>query len=152
MKTLFLLVFMMLGVECFSQVQETSFETIDTASSSAKKNIVVFIHTDWCKYCDKMKFSTLQNPKVYSLLNDRFIFCSLDAETKKDITFNHHTFKYIPNGNDVGTHQLASALGSVDGTLNFPTICILNSDFEIIFQNDGYLNSKEFITVLNASL
>ena len=141
-----------LGLVSFTQPNETSFRTIDSLNSINEKNIVVFIHTDWCKYCKKMQGKTFQNEEVINLLNESFLFNSLDAETEKLISFNGHNFKFIPKGNDVGEHELAKALGSVDGELNFPTICILNSQYEIIFQYGGYLSSKEFLAVLKSSI
>ena len=113
-----------LGLVSFTQPNETSFRMIDSLNSINEKNIVVFIHTDWCKYCKKMQGKTFQNEEVINLLNESFLFNSLDAETEKLISFNGHNFKSIPKGNDVGEHELATALGSVDGELNFPTIWV----------------------------
>ncbi len=130
-----------------AQIKELSFEQIDSLKAN-EKNIVVFIHTDWCKYCSKMKNTTFKDQEVINLLNNSFHFISLNAESKENINFNGHTFSFVPNGTDVGYHELATALGTIDGELNFPTICILNPDYEIIFRYSGAMNSNSLESVL----
>jgi thioredoxin-related protein len=151
MKTLVTLFYTILGAVSFGQPNETAFEKIDSINTVNPKYTIVFIHTNWCKYCKKMQASTLQNEKVIEMLNDSFWFNSLDAEGKEPIEFNNTIFKYVPNGNNVGDHELATALGTVDEELNYPTICILNAKYEIVFQYAGYLSSKEMLTVLKSS-
>ena len=136
----------------FSQLKNTSLNKVDSLLLKDPKNIVVFIHTDWCKYCHKMKATTLQNQEVINYLNSNFYFCPLNAETETPILFNHHKFNFIPNGNAVGTHELATALGTINGELNYPTICILNEKYEIIFQYASFLKTKEFLKILEASV
>lgn len=134
-----------------AQIKESSFEELDSLKTNSQ-NTVVYIHTDWCKYCSKMKNTTFKDQEVIKLLNNSFNFISFNAESKENINFNGHTFSFIPNGTDVGYHELATALGTIDGELNFPSICILNPDYEIIFQYAGTLNAKALQAVLQRLL
>ena len=136
----------------FSQVNNLSLNHIDSLLVTNPKNVVIFIYTDWCKYCHKMKATTLKNQEVINYINQNFYFCPLNAESEKPITLNKHKFKFTPNGNGVGLHDLATALGTIDGELNYPTLCILNDKYEIIFQYSSYLKTKEFLKVLEASI
>lgn len=148
MKTFFSILTILLRLVAVAQPNETSFEKIDSLKPSNDKNIVVFIHTDWCKFCKKMQATTFQNEEVSNLLNDSFLFNSLNAESKDSITFNGRTFRFTPKGINVGEHELAKALGA----RSYPYICILNSKYEIIFQYEGHLSSNDFLTVLKSSI
>lgn len=136
----------------FSQLQSYSFAQLDSLQKTEKKNIVVFIHTDWCKYCQSMKNTTFKDKKVIQLLNENFWFADLNAEEKQDIIFNGHTFKYKPTGNNTGIHELAEQLGAINGKVSYPALCILNADYEIIFQYDQFLSSADLLKVLNEIL
>ena len=132
----------------FAQLKTYSFEEAEKLSKENPKPIVVFIHTSWCKYCKMLENSTFKNPEIITLLNDNFYFISLDAESKKEITFNNHTFKFKPKGQNTGIHELATALATIDTEVVYPTITILASDFSILFQKHSFLNAKALITVL----
>lgn len=143
---------MLLPLLAFSQLQTYSFSQLDSLQKTENNNIVVFIHTDWCRYCQSMKNTTFKDKRVIKLLNENFWFADLNAEEKQDITFNGYTFKYKPTGNDTGTHELAEQLGKIKGKVSYPTLCILNPDNEIIFQYNQFLSSADLLKVLNEVL
>lgn len=84
-----------------------TFEKIERLQKIEERPIVVFIYTDWCKYCFAMKKNTFTNNKIIEKLNTSFYFIMLDAEYKKDIIFYDHTFRYKPTGLNTGIHELA---------------------------------------------
>lgn len=132
----------------FTQITTYQFEQIDSLQRTKKKNILVFIHTDWCKYCQLMKNTTLKNEIIINLLNNKFYFIDLNAEEKRNIIFNQHTFKYKPTGTNTGTHDLADQLGNFENKLSYPTLCILNAENEIIFQLPQYINAIDLRAIL----
>jgi thioredoxin-related protein len=141
-----------LAQNSFTQIITYPFEQLDSLQKTEKRNIIVFIHTDWCKYCQLMKNTTLKDDRVIKLLNDKFYFVDLNAEEKRNIVFNRHNFKYKPTGANTGTHELADQLGNFEDKLSYPTLCILNADYEIIFQYPEYMNVKDlkdFLTRLD---
>ncbi len=147
------IVFMLLGLisypsASFSQLVSHSFEQVDSLQITRKKPIVVFIHTRWCKYCWVMRDITLKDGRIIDLLNKNYYFVEFDAEDKRPIIFNKRRFNYQPTGSNTGLHQLASALGEIDGLVSFPVLCLLNADYEIIFQYNQYLCPKELIPIL----
>jgi thioredoxin-related protein len=114
-----------------------------------KKPVVVFLHTSWCKFCGAMKNTTFKNNEVINLLNKKFYFVSFDVEEKQKVFFRGHTFRYKPTGVNTGVHELAEQLGTIKGTLSYPAICFLNTDYEIIHQQEGYVAAKKFVFILN---
>jgi thioredoxin-related protein len=132
----------------FAQLKTYTFEEAEKLSKENPKPFVVFIHTSWCNYCKMMENSTFKNQEIINLLNADFYFISLDAESKKDIYFNNHTFQFIPKGQNTGIHELATALATIDSQVVYPTVTILQTDFSIVFQKHSFLSSKELLTIL----
>ena len=95
-----------------------------------------------------MENSTLKNPEIISLLNENFYFISLDAESKENILFNNHIFKFKPNGQNTGIHELATALATIDSQVVYPTLTILESDYSIVFQKHSFINAKDILSIL----
>ena len=134
----------------FSQLNTRTFEQITEIQNSEKRSTVVFIHTNWCKYCAMMEKGTFKDNKLINTLNKDFYFTMLNAESEAPITFNNYVFKYIPTGKGTGIHQLAEQLAKVDGKVSYPTLCILNEQSEIIFQYSGFLSANDLLKVLKA--
>ena len=132
----------------FSQIKIIQFEQIDSLQRIEKRNVAVFIHTDWCKYCQTMQNTTFKNDSIIKVLNDKFYFIDLNAEEKRNVIFNNHTFKFKPTGANTGTHELADQLGTVNNKISYPTLCFLNADSEIIFQYNQYINVKDLQLIL----
>jgi thioredoxin-related protein len=132
----------------FAQIKTVRFEQIDSLQKIEKRNVVVFIHTDWCKYCQTMQNTTFKNDSIIYKLNTQFYFIDLNAEQKENIVFNGRTFKYKPTGTNTGIHELAEQLATVDNQVAYPTLCFLNSNKEIIFQYYQFINSTDLSTLL----
>ncbi len=133
----------------FSQIKQYQFEQIDSLQKIEKRILVVFIHTNWCKYCEAMKHTTFKNKELINTLNKNFYFINLDAEEKRSIAFNNNTFHYKPTGNQTGINELAEQLGDINGKVSFPGLCILDADNQIIYQHNEFLSAKNFKTILH---
>ncbi len=130
------------------QLNECSFEQLDSLQAEAPRPVAVFIYTDWCKYCAALKNTSLRNPQVVDLLNEQFYFISLDAESKTDIQLAGRTFSFKPSGNNQGIHELSEQLGTTNGVVAYPTLCFLNADYEIVFQYNQFINATDLAKVL----
>ena len=141
-------IYMLLAQISFAQVKHVKFEQLDSLQNVEKRHVIVFLHTSWCKYCATMENTTFKKSGIQELLNQNFYFVSLDIEEKNAIHFRGHIFKYKPTGATTGVHELAEQLGYINGELAYPTTCILNADFEIVFQKGGFIQSKELLEIL----
>lgn len=135
-----------------AQTAALSFEEVDRLQQVDARPLVVFIGTDWCRYCKKMTHTTFQASAVVDLLAEQYYFVVLDAEEKRSIRFRGHDFHFKPTGSHTGIHELAEALATVDGRVAYPSTCILNEQYEIIFQCQQFLSAREMETVLRAVL
>lgn len=131
-----------------AQLRSYQFEELDSLQQIEKRVVVVFIHADWCRYCQAMKQTTFKNNSIINLLNKKFYFISLDAEERRSIRFNQQVFQYKPSGINTGTHELARQLGTVNNKLDYPTLCILNPDNEIMLQYPQFILAKALKTIL----
>ena len=131
------------------QIKTYSFDQIDSLQKIEKKTVVVFIHTNWCKFCAAMFSTTFKQEDVIKKMNSDFYFVELDAEEKKSITFNNYQFRYKPTGTKTGTHELAEQLATIDKTISYPTLCFLNDKNKIIYQQRDYVDAKNLLAILN---
>ena len=149
MKKITILFLLLFGFQAQAQLKETSFENLDSLTRKSPRNIVVFIHTDWCRYCQKMKHTTFKDSTIIQKLNTDIYWVSLNAEDKKSIYFNQHLFIYKPTGTDTGVHELAVALATINEKVSYPSICILNPQYEIIYQYDQFMDARDLQVVLD---
>ncbi|MBB4800942.1 thioredoxin-related protein [Flavobacterium nitrogenifigens] len=153
MKKLILFIFFFgISATGFGQLKSHSFEEIDSLQQIQKRKIIVFIHTDWCQFCQRMKTTTFKDKEIMDKLNSDFYFIDFNAEEKRDIIFHKQTFKYLPSGNNVGVHELALQLGTTNNQIVYPVLCVLNEKNEIIFQYSSYLSPKDFQFLLEKLL
>lgn len=152
MKTFYIISFFtlfFLHQNIIAQLQVHSFESIENKMIIAPRPLVVFIHTDWCIYCKNMENTTFKNNDIIQQLNENFYFASLNGESRATIHFLNKSFRFQPNGNKTGVHQLARELATVNNQIGYPTLAILNHKYEIIFQQQSFISAKEFIKILN---
>ena len=132
----------------YAQINTVTFEKLTELQKEENRPVMVYIHTDWCKYCHAMKQQMLKNSDILNLLNQKYYTVFLNAESKKDINFNGKVFKYKPTGITTGIHQLAEELGRMDNENSYPALCFLNNKNEIIYQSGGLLSAEAFLNTL----
>ena len=147
--TIITICFTVLSSYNYAQLPHTSFSQLDSLQKKEPRNVVVFIHTDWCKYCRAMEETTFKNPAVVKILSSKFYFVTLNAEEKHDIFFNGHTFKFKPTGSGIGTHELAEQLGTGKGAATYPALCFLNEKNQIIYQQADYISVSDIKHILD---
>ena len=136
--------------QAFAQNQNHTFEQLDSLLIVEDRPVVVLFHAEWCKFCHQMKQTTLLDKEVVESIETNFYLISFDVETRENISYSGVDFSFIPSGNDTGVHELALELTSFNGPLELPALCVFNSQNEVLFNHNGYLNSDEFLEILRA--
>ncbi len=142
----FYFIFLLISFRCYGQLNENTFEEVVLLKPS--KPIVVFLHTDWCNYCNLMQQTTFKDNEVVKNLNTNYYFISFNAESKKEVNFLGQIYKFVSTGIKTGKHQIAEVLGSVNGEINYPTTVILNTNYQIEAQFPYMLTSNDLIKIL----
>jgi len=119
-------------------------EAFDATQKKPKK-IFIDVYTDWCGWCKKMDKDTFENPEIAKYMNKYYYAVKLDAEQKEDIVLGDQTFKFVASGRK-GYHQLAAAL--MQGKMSYPTVVVLNEQFQLLQPIPGYRAPTEMKTVL----
>jgi thioredoxin-related protein len=151
LKLIFLLFLSFATGNISAQLNTVHFEEIENLQQIEKRNIIVFIYADWCKYCKVMQNKTFKNNEIVKILNEKYYFISFNAESRNPIQFNGQTFNFKANGVNSGIHELAVSLGTINNQVAYPSICILNNKNEIIFQHNSFLNTADVSKILKSA-
>jgi Highly conserved protein containing a thioredoxin domain len=125
--------------------EKLAWMSLDEVAASMKKEkrpILIDLYTDWCGWCKVMDKKTYSNKNVGAYLKQKFYPVKLNAEQKKDITWNGKTYTFNSN---YKTHNFAVYL--TNGQLSYPTTVIIpvNGDPQAI---PGYLTPPELEPVV----
>lgn len=143
---LFLLPLLAFGIaDTPSPVIWLSFEEAVSSSALEQRKIFIDVYTDWCGWCKRMDATTFSDPAVAEVLQNKFYPVKFNAEQREPITFNNHTFNFVPRGTK-GYHELAATL--LNGKLSYPSVVFLNENFEIIQVLPGYRKADEFLKII----
>ena len=132
-------VFLALSIKA-QEINWVTFEELPALSQEKQKPIMVFIHTDWCRYCLMQEQNTFSDSSVVADLNENYYCVKLNAESDSTISFLNRD--YNKNGN---THALSWVLGAQDNQLSFPTTVTLSPYFQITNRWVGYISKEELI-------
>jgi thioredoxin-related protein len=121
-----------------------SFSQLDSLQKIEKKNVVVFVSTNWCNYCKIMEQKVFKKPKIAQQLSNSYHLIKLDAEDKNAIFYRGQNFKYNAS---LGYHEIALSLFA-NQKLIFPSLCILNSENQMLYQHQGFTNEASLSQIL----
>ena len=138
-SSLFVIVFGFLSAQ--NQINWTSFDDINDSLRKEAKPVLIFIHTDWCKYCKMQENTTFKDVEVIQELNDTYYCIQLNAEVSDSIFFLGRTYYKSPNS----YHELAIFLGKDEGKLSFPTTVILDASLQLMNRIIGLAKRENFV-------
>jgi thioredoxin-related protein len=106
-----------------SEIKWYNYEEGMVAARSENKSILLYFHTDWCSWCDKMDKDTFQDKDVISEARN-FINIKIDGDDRRDLVD-----KYKVSG--------------------YPTVVFLNSSGSTTNKVVGYQNPSQFLTAMD---
>ena len=121
-----------------------AFTDLSSSMRSTPKNVLIFIHTDWCKYCLMQSQITFKDSSIIAVLNKDYYCLKLNPEDTSSIKFLGKT--YQSNTNEY--HQLAQFLAAKDGKITLPSTVLLNQQFQLINNFNSYLSINELSSIL----
>ncbi len=130
-------------------IQELSKMVQQRNWKKKKKKVLVDLYTSWCGWCKRMDATTYQNPDIINYINEHYYAVRFNAEMRDSIEFGGKMYHYkkAPNARR-GTHELAVALGSVNGRMGYPTTVFMNEDMQLLQALPGFKDSKSMLPIL----
>lgn len=132
-----------------AQVKSWRFDQLDSLQKVEARDVMVFLTADWCKYCKTMERKVFSDQSVGEKINDDYWFIQFNGESQETITFRGEEYNFRPTGLDIGVHELAEAIASVDGEVSYPTLVVIQPSGDITFQHGGFLNKKSMVMILD---
>lgn len=96
------------------------------ALAAKSKPVFLFITTDWCTFCKKMKAETFADPEVQDALSNKFVSMYIDPEKQGTARFT---------GEELSYKELAAKLG----VTGYPTSVFYSDGGEVIGIQPGYI-------------
>lgn len=149
LKYLFITIFF-LSITSFNPVETEevnwlSFEEAIALHEKEPKKLLVDLYTDWCGWCKVMDKKTYSKAQIADYINENFYPVKFNAEQKKSVAFNGHTFNFVAQGRR-GYHELAAAL--TRNKLSYPTTVFMDEELRIIQPIAGYLDANRMEPIL----
>jgi thioredoxin-related protein len=95
------------------------------------KPVYLFVTTEWCTYCTKMKKETFTDPNVQALLNDLFVPIIVNPELDGTANFLGENMSY----RDAARHL---------GVSGYPANFFIDPDGKVLGGRPGYIGAAEF--------
>ncbi|MFB6258202.1 MAG: thioredoxin family protein [Flavobacteriales bacterium] len=111
--------------------------------------VFIDIYTDWCGPCKLLDKRTFRYEKVASFINEHFHAVKFNAEMRDTIRFkgknytNQQPQKKDRPGKRDAPHQFAKKL--VDGRLAYPTMVVLDEDWDRVKMIRGYKGPSDLL-------
>ncbi|MEM9918957.1 MAG: DUF255 domain-containing protein [Bacteroidota bacterium] len=119
-----------------------------TAQMSAENNdkkIFVYIHRDFCAWCEKMEKTTFSDPFIVKYINENFYPVKFNLEHPDAVEYRNKTYKLVKSSGRT-YHELASYLTM--GSLGTPSSVFLGEDGEVLQPLNGYKDQITFEIIM----
>ncbi|WP_139452100.1 SoxW family protein [Campylobacter armoricus] len=111
----------------------------NTNIKSDNKNILIIFSANHCTYCDKLKEEIIQNEKLQKQIKNDYSSYYINISYKKI-----HTF-YKNHKSDLNTNELSS----IYNIIATPTIIILNTKSQTLFNYPGFISAKRLSATMD---
>ena len=127
------------------QIVWRSFEELNTIGNEDKK-VMVFIYTDWCKWCRELDKTCFSDSDIANFINLNYFPIKFNGEIDESIEFQGQTYKLKKEDEKV-FHQFTEEFNK--GDISYPAIVFLDENLKVIQTIKGFRPKSEMFNVLN---
>lgn len=120
-----------------------TFDDAFAKATTDSKKYILFSSVSWCYSCKVMKDITFSDSIIAAELKENFYLIDFDAATSQVITINGKEYKSMGQGQP---NQLAYDL--FQGKFIFPSIIVLDENFELLSVINGYYTAQKLEPIL----
>ncbi len=144
MKRVVLFYFLILCCNANAQKSNlwTEFADLNDSLEVKVKPIMIYIGTDWCKYCKLQENTTFKDKKLMLEMSEKYYLLKLNAESKDSIFFMNKN--YAPANQYQKYHELVVYLSQYLDELVFPTTLFLLNNFQEVKYIKGYSKDLKY--------
>ncbi len=124
------------------------FDELNKKMRAEPRPILIFIHTDWCKFCAMQDNNTFRQQEIVEHLNNKYYCLRLNGESEEDIVFLNRTYGFKASGANTGSHELAVFLGNENGELTYPTTVVLSKFFQPVYRTSGFIDKDVMMEMI----
>ena len=118
---------------------------IEKLQKKKPKKVLVNIYGGFCNSCKVMNATTLKDTAIANYINKNFYIMNLDVDTSDTIVVKGQKyFKTLVNGYPMN----GFAMKATNGRLSFPTIAVLDNDFNTLDALNAFLTPKSLMPIL----
>lgn len=127
------------------QTYWTDFKNINDSLRTKPKPLMVFIHTDWCKFCKQQEQTSFADTNLLKQLSEKYYCLKLNAESKEDIKLLNHLYSSNPND----YHSLVSTIGiTKEEELTLPSTVFLQPSLQLIYRHKGLMTKQQLEVIV----
>ena len=111
-------------------------EYFTAVAKPESKKTIVYLNSDWCNACKVMKRTSFIDSTVYPYLMKKYNLVDFNPENMDSLYYKSQLYTN-PKNESTPLHQLAFLLSK--GSINFPSVCILDENQNILDVIPSYL-------------
>lgn len=128
-------VFILLFLNSVWGYSQPAIANLDADFITNPKPIILYFHTDWCRYCAIQSEQLKKDTSIRKMLNNNFYFIDFNAESGEQIIFNGKKHK----GNKSSTHELVKSFFPKSRQIAYPAWVILDKNYNPVFSYEGLI-------------
>lgn len=122
----------------------TAFENLNDSLRKERRPLLIFVYTEWCKFCKMQEQTTFSDTTVINSLRSKFYCLKLNAENKSEIIFLNRT--YSPKS--AGYHELTEYFCLIKGQITFPSSLFFTKELILNENVSGFMDTEYFKKII----
>jgi len=141
------------GKSTYDKIPWVSINDLDYLMKKKPRKVIIDAYTVWCRPCKMMDEITFQDPEMADYISQNFYAVKFDAQGDQVVSVNgkeysNPNFMEARRGKRNSNHELSSSMG----IRSFPTLVIMNPEFQVVDNIIGFKKPEQLKSLLEKYL